>query len=410
MWQIAVDEPAPFELLSPRSLDEAGELAARHDGDCALLAGGTDLLDQLKQHKRTPGYVINLKTIPGLRTVEVTTDRVSIGALTTVGELERSPELTRLCPGLALRRVACGDPSDSKCRNPRRQSPAGLEVSVLPRTLVLLSRRRHSVRCASRHESGARDLRRQPLLHRVSVRHRPGVDRARRHRADSRRHAPRELPLEELFVPPAENITIMHRVARGEVLSHVMVPLRPGTRSTFIKYAMRNSWDFALASVGAALRVESGRVRDVRIVLGGVAPVPWRSLAAERTLEGGQLTGYDDRGRRAGSHCGGSSPGAERIQGRAGEDARAQRADGARPVIRAIRRWFDRTHVRLEPRATSGREVAFAAGYSALELERAGITEEQAIAAGLAIDRTRSSALGSNVMQLQQLRRAKGWR
>ena len=79
-------------------------------------------------------------------------------------------------------------------------------------------------------------------------------------------------------------------------------------------------------------------------------------------------------------------------------------------MIRAIRRWFDRTHVRLEPRATSGREVAFAAGYSPLELERAGITEEQAIAASLAIDRTRSSALGSNVMQLQQLRRVKGWR
>ena len=78
-------------------------------------------------------------------------------------------------------------------------------------------------------------------------------------------------------------------------------------------------------------------------------------------------------------------------------------------MIRAIRRWFDRTQVRLEPRATSGREVAFAAGYSTLELERAGSTEEQAIAAGLAIDRTRTSALGSNVMQLQQLRRAKGW-
>jgi ribosomal protein L13E len=79
-------------------------------------------------------------------------------------------------------------------------------------------------------------------------------------------------------------------------------------------------------------------------------------------------------------------------------------------VIRAIRRWFDRAQVRLEPRATSGREVAFAAGYSALELERAGITEEQAIAAGLAVDRTRTSALGSNVMQLQKLRRAKRWR
>ena len=79
-------------------------------------------------------------------------------------------------------------------------------------------------------------------------------------------------------------------------------------------------------------------------------------------------------------------------------------------MIRILRRWFDRTHARLKPRATSGREVAFAAGYSVLELERAGITEGQAIAAGVAIDRTRSSALGSNVMQLQQLRRSKGWR
>ena len=79
-------------------------------------------------------------------------------------------------------------------------------------------------------------------------------------------------------------------------------------------------------------------------------------------------------------------------------------------MIRAVRRWFDRTHVHLEPRATSGREVAFAAGYSLLELERAGITEERAVAAGLDIDRTRTSALGSNVLQLQKLRRAKGWR
>ena len=47
-------------------------------------------------------------------------------------------------------------------------------------------------------------------------------------------------------------------------------------------------------------------------------------------------------------------------------------------MIRAMQHWFDRTRVRLEPRATSGREVAFVAGYSLLELERAGITEERA--------------------------------
>ena len=79
-------------------------------------------------------------------------------------------------------------------------------------------------------------------------------------------------------------------------------------------------------------------------------------------------------------------------------------------MIRAIRRWFDRTHVELQPRATSDREVAFASGYSLLELERAGITEQRAIASGLPIDRDRLSAVGSNIIQLQKLRRTKGWR
>jgi ribosomal protein L13E len=77
-------------------------------------------------------------------------------------------------------------------------------------------------------------------------------------------------------------------------------------------------------------------------------------------------------------------------------------------MIDALRRWFARTEVRLQPRATSGREVAFTEGYSLLELERAGITENQARAAGLTLDRERTSALGSNVMQLEKLRLARG--
>jgi ribosomal protein L13E len=77
-------------------------------------------------------------------------------------------------------------------------------------------------------------------------------------------------------------------------------------------------------------------------------------------------------------------------------------------MIDALRRWFARTDVRLEPRAISGREVAFTEGYSLLELERAGISEDQARAAGLTIDRERRSSLGSNVMQLEKLRRARG--
>jgi ribosomal protein L13E len=73
-------------------------------------------------------------------------------------------------------------------------------------------------------------------------------------------------------------------------------------------------------------------------------------------------------------------------------------------------RWFARTQVRLAPQATLGREAPYVASYSLLEIERSGLTAEQAIAAGVAIDRKRNSALGSNVIQLEKLRRAHGWK
>lgn len=73
-----------------------------------------------------------------------------------------------------------------------------------------------------------------------------------------------------------------------------------------------------------------------------------------------------------------------------------------------LQRWFERTRVRVTPIATNGREIAFGDGYSLLELERAGLLESDARALGLAVDPTRTSALGSNVIQLEKLRRERG--
>lgn len=75
-----------------------------------------------------------------------------------------------------------------------------------------------------------------------------------------------------------------------------------------------------------------------------------------------------------------------------------------------LERWFARTDVKLAPQATLGREAPYVQGYSLLELERAGLTEDQASIAGVLIDRTRTSALGCNVMQLDKLCRARGWK
>ena len=288
MWQIAVDEPAAFELLSPRSLEDAVALAAQHGEDCALMAGGSDLLDQLKLHRRTPRYVINLKAIPGLRAIDVTESRVSIGALTTLGELERSAELRRLCPALSL--------AASRVATPQIRNVGTLGGNLLQDSRCPYYRgpwycyRAGGIQCDAHHGmnqehaifGGSR-------CYTVSPSDTAPVLVALGATVTIHGATVQQLPVEQVFVAPGENVTVMHRVSSGSVLSEIRVPLRQGTRSTFIKYAMRNSWDFAIASVAAALRIDNGIARDVRIVLGGVAPIPWRSDAAEREIEGVRL-------------------------------------------------------------------------------------------------------------------------
>ena len=74
----------------------------------------------------------------------------------------------------------------------------------------------------------------------------------------------------------------------------------------------------------------------------------------------------------------------------------------------ALQRWFARARVRIAPVETKGREAAFGDGYSLLELERAGLTESVAARLGVPVDRRRLSAVGSNVIQLEKLRKLHG--
>jgi xanthine dehydrogenase YagS FAD-binding subunit len=288
VWQLAVDEPAPFELLSPRSIDEAVDLSARHGFDSALMAGGTDLLDQLKQHRRTPRFVINLKTIRDLRKLTVSGERVSIGALTTIGDLERHVELNRLCP--ALTKAA------SRVATPQIRNVGTIGGNLLQDSRCPYYRgpwycyRAGGIQCDARHGVNQEHaIFGGNRCYTVSPSDTAPALIALGATATIHGPAPRQVSLEDLFMPPAENITSMHRVTHGQILSEVTVPIRAGVRSTFIKYAMRNSWDFAIASVAVALRLDSGLARDARIVIGGVAPIPWRSQDAEREIDGKRL-------------------------------------------------------------------------------------------------------------------------
>ena len=287
LWQISIDEPKPFELLQPTSISEALEFGARHGSDGVFLAGGCDLLDHLKQQTMAPHYVINLKGIADLRHAIITKENIDLGALITLGEIERNRELGQLLPGLVK--------AASRVATPQIRNLGTLGGNLLQDSRCGYYRgpwycyRAGGITCDAHHGINAEhaifggdrcytvspsDL--APILVALDATAMIAGTRS-------------ELPLAELFVGPDENILAMHRLKLGELLLAVTIPLHANQRSTFLKYAIRQSWDFALASVAVVFRADAGRCRDCRIVLGGIAPTPWRSFSAEQEIEGKPL-------------------------------------------------------------------------------------------------------------------------
>ena len=77
---------------------------------------------------------------------------------------------------------------------------------------------------------------------------------------------------------------------RNEIVTEVLLPAPPpGLKSAYRKVRARQAWDFALTSTAIALTMDGGTVKQARIFLGGVAPVPWRAEAAEAALKGKKL-------------------------------------------------------------------------------------------------------------------------
>jgi xanthine dehydrogenase YagS FAD-binding subunit len=131
------------------------------------------------------------------------------------------------------------------------------------------------------------------------------------------KNGPRTIDAEDLFVPASRNLMRMHALDDGEVLTAVEfrvrqpelprelppngdlgirgivtspIPLEKRFPSVFIKFAMRNAFDFPLANICVFLDRDGNRVHRCRIALGGVAATPYRPLAAERAVAGNMLT------------------------------------------------------------------------------------------------------------------------
>jgi xanthine dehydrogenase YagS FAD-binding subunit len=100
----------------------------------------------------------------------------------------------------------------------------------------------------------------------------------------------RRMPLDDFYKLPGETPHIETCLEPGDLVTAVYLPAPRGDRQVYRKVRDRASYAFALVSVAASLRLEEGRIAHAAVAFGGVAPMPWRDIEVDKTLEGREPT------------------------------------------------------------------------------------------------------------------------
>jgi xanthine dehydrogenase YagS FAD-binding subunit len=290
-----------FEWASPTSVGEAVNLlksapAAKDLDDAARpIAGGQDLLTTMKEYLTRPTRVVNLKMIRGLDRIKDDGGKgLRIGALVTLAQLEESAEVRRGFPGLAEAAHSVATPQirnlgtvgGNLCQRPRCWYYRLEEAVCLKKggseCFAATGENKYNAILGGGPSYIVHPSDLAPML----VAFGASVEVVG---ADGRR----TIPLEKFFTLPSEGSIRRENVLHNdEIITEVSVPASPfAARSTYLKFKERESLDFALASVAAAVEVGADKtVKQARVVLGGVAPVPWRAPKAEEFLAGKSLS------------------------------------------------------------------------------------------------------------------------
>lgn len=275
-----------WDLVFAESVENALE---NYHERARWLAGGTDLVPELKLGLQVPGRLVNLKGVAALRGIEVSDDSARLGALVTLTELARHELLRSEHRALA---EACGLSASPQLRNMAtiggnlcQDSRCPYYRSAFPCLLnggdVCFARSGENREAAV---TGYRDCIHvhpsDPAIALVALEASVVVQGGAGQRI---------VGAGEFFRAPDAQDRRMNVLAPGELITALRLPRRgPGMRSAFVKAMDRAAWSFALVSAAVALEVEDGRIRQARVVLGGVAPVPWREVRIEEQLSGAE--------------------------------------------------------------------------------------------------------------------------
>jgi xanthine dehydrogenase YagS FAD-binding subunit len=279
-----------------RAVDAAGAAALLAASPRAMfLGGGTNLVDLMRLGVEEPDLLVDVTGLPYDRVEETAGGGLRIGAAVRNSDLAADPLVRERYPVLAealldgasgqlrnlatvggnlLQRTRCRYFQDVTKPCNKRDPGSGCPAREGEhRNLAILG---WSERCVATHPSDMAVA----LAALDAVVHVEGT------------HGARSIPLTELHRLPGDEPQRDTVLERGELITVVELPaLDLARRSRYVKVRERASFAFALVSVAAALDVDDGTVRGVRVALGGVAHKPWRATRAEQTLHGAPATG-----------------------------------------------------------------------------------------------------------------------
>jgi len=281
-----------FTLASPTTIDAAVTGAQR--AGTKFIAGGTDLLQLMKDHVERPQQLVDLDGLP-LDRYSIGDDGARIGALVKMSELADDAGLRRQYPVIAEALLASA--------SPQVRNMATIGGNLLQRTRCGYFRDTGFAACNKRQPgSGCAALQGVNRLHAIFG----GSDHCvATHPSDlavalaaldaaievQGSNGTRTVPINQFYLLPGDTPDRETVLAPGELITAVLVP-PPGTgeRSHYLKLRDRASFEFALVSAAVSVALEDGRIRSARIAMGGVGTKPWRLPGVEAALAGTAAT------------------------------------------------------------------------------------------------------------------------
>ena len=239
-----------FDYLEPQSIEEALSLLSRYEGKSKVVAGGTDLVLQIRNRAIKAEYVIDITRIPGLDRITFDGQQgLRMGALSTIRAIETSLELQNKYPIISQAASQLGSIAIRNVATVGGNLCNALPSAEMSQVLLALSARLRVV--------GAR--------------------------------GERILPLEEFFTGVGKTI-----LRPDELLLEVFVPpLTPHTAGRYMKHSPRGPIDLAIVNITVLITMDPEKkiCKDAKIVLGAVAPTPLRARKAEDILKGKSIDG-----------------------------------------------------------------------------------------------------------------------